>query len=127
MLPSTPAPLKAVHWTERAVGEPDALSTRQEKGTALAAHAIFSGVGGAAYAFARRQQPLAVLPTPVAGVLFGLAVWVGTFEAALPALGVMPRTTQHPPRRWPAPLVGHALFGAVTAFVTESATRRLDR
>jgi hypothetical protein len=50
-----------------------------------------------------------------------------SFEALLPALGVMLRTTQRPPARWPAPLVGQAVFGIVTAVVTQGLERRLTR
>jgi uncharacterized membrane protein YagU involved in acid resistance len=128
MLPSTPAPIKFVRWTERATGHRRALSQGEEKGAGLAAHALFSAASGAAYALARtRLAPVAALPTPAAGVAFGLLVWAATFQGALPALGVMPRTTDHRPRRWPAPLMGHSLFGVVTAVVTEKAQGRLPR
>jgi hypothetical protein len=39
----------------------------------------------------------------------------------------MPATTDHRLSRWPAPLVGHSLFGAVTALVTEKVRIRLTR
>jgi uncharacterized membrane protein YagU involved in acid resistance len=128
MLPSTPAPIKAVRWTERATGHRHDLSSGDEKRAGLAAHAVFSAASGAAYALARtRLAPVAALPTPAAGVAFGLLVWAATFQAALPSLGVMPATTNHRLARWPAPLIGHSLFGAVTALVTEKVQRRLTR
>jgi uncharacterized membrane protein YagU involved in acid resistance len=127
MLPSTPAPIKAVRWTERATGHRRELSSGAEKRAGLAAHAVFSAASGAAYALARTRAPVAALPTPAAGVAFGLLVWAATFQAALPALGVMPATTDHRLARWPAPLIGHSLFGAVTALVTEKVQCRLTR
>lgn len=128
MLPPTPAPIQAVQWAERTTGHEEALSSKQEKAAGLLDHAVFSAGAGAAYAIARaRLAPVAALPAPVAGVAFGLAVWAATFQGALPALGVMRRTTQQPPERWPAPLMGHSLFGLVTAVVTEKVHQRLSR
>lgn len=63
----------------------------------------------------------------MAGVVFGLAVWAATFQGALPVLGVMRRNTQHGFERWPAPLMGHSLFGLVTALVSKRVQQRLTR
>lgn len=128
MLPPTPAPIKMAQWAEQTTGQPDALSSSQEKAAGLAGHAVFSAGAGGAYGLARaRLAPFAALPAPVAGVVFGLAVWAATFQGALPALGVMRRTTQHGLERWPAPLMGHSLFGLVTALVSEKVQQRLTR
>jgi hypothetical protein len=105
-----------------------ALSAVAEQAVGLVAHALFSAAGGATYGLARgRLAPAAALPAPVAGVVFGLAVWAAAFEGALPALGVMRRTTDHELARWPAPLVGHSLFGLVCAVVTEKVRPHLAR
>ena len=56
-------------------------------------------------------------PAPVAGAMFGLPVWGASFQALLPALGIKEATTEHPPKRWPAPLTAHTVFGVVTAAV----------
>ena len=83
---------------------------------------------GAAYALARtRLSPVAALPAPAASVAFGLLVWAATGQASLPVLGVMPPTADHRMRRWPAPLLGHSLFEAITALVTEKVHDRLTR
>jgi uncharacterized membrane protein YagU involved in acid resistance len=81
-------------------------------------------MSGAVYALARRRSPLAALPTAPAGALFGLGVWAVGFQSLLPALGVMPRTTDQPPRRWAAPVLGHSVFGLVTALVAGKARDR---
>jgi hypothetical protein len=126
VLPDTPAPQKVVQWAEREAGEPDALSGLSEKMAALGAHLGYSAATGAVFGLARHAVPaLSRVPTPVAGVGFGLLVWVASFEGLLPALGVMPPTTAHPPKRWPAPLMGHSLFGAVTALVAARLQRAL--
>jgi uncharacterized membrane protein YagU involved in acid resistance len=128
MLPATPAPVKAVRQAERASDHRGALSGEAEQAAGLVAHALFSAAGGAAYGLARgRLAAAAALPAPVAGVVFGLAVWAAAFEGALPALGVMRRTTDHELERWPAPLVGHSLFGLVCALVTDKMRRHLTR
>jgi hypothetical protein len=116
MLPSTPAPRRVVRWAERQTGRRDALGPEQEKGAALAAHLGYSAMSGALYALARRRSPLAALPTAPAGALFGLGVWAASFQSLLPAVGVMPPTTAHTPKRWVAPLLGHSVFGMVRRF-----------
>ncbi|MDK3258722.1 DUF1440 domain-containing protein [Blastococcus capsensis] len=113
MRPDKPAPEKAVEWAEQEAGRPDALSGKSEKGAALAAHLAYSAAAGAGYGLVR--SALQRVPPPAAGAVFGLTVWAVSFEGLLPAIGVMQRTTEHPPKRWPAPLMGHTIFGVVTA------------
>jgi uncharacterized membrane protein YagU involved in acid resistance len=126
VLPDTPAPEKVVRWAEREAGQPEALAGKPKPVAALGAHLAYSAATGAAYGLARRAVPgLSRVPAPVAGVGFGLLVWVASFEGLLPALGVMPPTTAHPPKRWPAPLMGHSIFGAVTALVAARLQRTL--
>lgn len=126
LLPDTPAPQKVVQWAQDEAGAPQALTGRSQDVAALATHLAYSAASGAMYGLARPAlPPLRALPTPAAGVLFGLGVWAASFEGLLPALGVMPRTTQHPPKRWPAPMMGHAVFGAVTALVASRLDKRL--
>jgi uncharacterized membrane protein YagU involved in acid resistance len=126
LLPDTPAPQKVVQWAQDEVGDPQALTGRSKDVTALATHLAYSAGSGGMYGLVRPAlPPLRALPTPAAGALFGLGVWAASFQGLLPALGVMPRTTQHPPKRWPAPMMGHAVFGAVTALVASRLDRRL--
>jgi hypothetical protein len=120
LLPSRPAPLRVIDRAEELAGVQ--AGPAKEKVAALAAHLGYSAAAGAAYGLARRRPGLGSLPAPAAGAGFGLLVWAMSFEGLLPALHVMPRTTQDPPVRWPAPLLGHAVFGAVTAAVA----RRLE-
>jgi hypothetical protein len=112
--------MKAVRRAEQAGDHPDALSGKAEQAVALVAHALFSATGGAAYGLTRgRLAAAAKLPAPVAGVVFGLAVWAAAFQGTLPALGVMRRTTDHQLERWPAPLMGRSVLGLVCGVVTE--------
>jgi hypothetical protein len=127
--PNKPAPRKVVEWGERQVGKPQALPQRPEKAAALATHLAYSAATGAGYGLARHALGSTAqrVPTPAAGVLFGLVVWAVSFEGFLPLLGVMPRTTEHAPKRWPAPLMGHSVFGAVTALVASALHGRAVR
>ncbi len=126
MLPDPPAPVKTVRWTERQLDRPQALSGNREQTAAMGAHLAYSAVTGAGYGLARSSIPaVRRFPTPAAGALFGLAVWAASFQGLLPALGVMKATTEHPPKRWPAPLIGHTVFGVVTAAVAAKVHRGL--
>jgi uncharacterized membrane protein YagU involved in acid resistance len=125
MLPARPAPLRVIARAEELTGVQAA--ERDEKFAALAAHLGYSTVSGAAYGLFGRRVRTVGLPEPVVGAAFGLLVWAVSFEGLLPALHVMPRTTQHPRVRWPAPLVGHAVFGIVTSVVARHLGRRLAR
>jgi uncharacterized membrane protein YagU involved in acid resistance len=129
MRPSKPAPQKAVEWAERQVGKPQALAQRPEDAVALAGHLAYSAVTGAGYGLARHALGSTAerLPVPATGVLFGLVVWAASFEGLLPALGVKKRTTQHPPKRWLSPLMGHSVFGVVTAVLSTALHRRAQR
>lgn len=64
------------------------------------------------------------VPAPVAGALFGLAVWALSFEGWMPAVGIMRRTTEEPPKKWPAPIMGHVVYGVATALVYDALERR---
>lgn len=123
MLPSRPVPLRVIDRAEELAD----VQARPgpEKAAALAAHLGYSAASGAAYGLVARRVGTGQVPVPAAGAAFGLLVWAGSFQGLLPALGVMPRTTQHPPERWPAPLVGHAVFGVVTAVISGKLERRV--
>lgn len=126
VLPDTPAPQKVVQWAQSRAGVPEALDGESKDVAALALHLAYSATSGAVYGVARSAlPPLRGLPAPAAGFVFGLVVWAVSFEGLLPALGVMKRTTEHPPKRWPAPLLGHSVFGVVTALTTDQLGKRL--
>lgn len=123
MRPEEFVPKKAVEWAEEQVGRPDALSEATEMKAGMAAHLGYSAVLGAAYGVARPFSRR--LPAPVAGALYGAMTWVVGFEGFMPALGVMERTTEKPPVKWPAPIMAHMIYGAATA-LTFDALERLE-
>ncbi|MEX2541592.1 MAG: DUF6789 family protein [Trueperaceae bacterium] len=74
-----------------------------------AAHFGFGSVTGAIYGSLAGRVPL---PSTVAGIGFGLAVWTASYAGALPGLGL-----QRPPDRRPAwrnltMIAGHVVWGA---------------
>jgi hypothetical protein len=81
LLPDTPAPQKVVQWAQDEVGAPQALTGRPKDVAALVTHFAYSAGSGAIYGLARPAlPPLRALPTPAAGVLFGLVfrrLWRG--------------------------------------------------
>lgn len=118
MRPGDDASSRTVQWAERQAGHPDALSPRAEARTAFAAHLAYSAGVGALYGLAQHgltRRDAGAVPTPLAGLLFGLAVWATGPEGWVPALGIMPATHERPPRQWPVPISEHLVFGGVTA------------
>lgn len=121
-MPEEFTPKKAVQWAEQRLGEPNALSEAQEEKAAMAAHFGYGSGAGAAYALLR-ESVLRKLPPPLAGMLFGAGLWAISFEGWMPALGVQEATTEKPPRKWPAPVMMHLLYGVSTALALEALDR----
>lgn len=82
------APKKAVEWAEEKVGRPDALTNDQEEKAAMAAHLAYITGFGALYGAVRRKAD--GIPAPLAGALFGLAVWKLSFDGWMPRSGSCP-------------------------------------
>ena len=112
------APEKAVEWAEEKAGHPEGLTEDQEQKAAMAAHLAYSAGFGALYGLARRKVD--GLPAPLAGALFGLAVWGLSFEGGMPALGIMKAPTDLPMEKRPPDVMGHVIYGAATALVYEA-------
>lgn len=117
MRPDEFAPQKAVEWAERAVGRPDMLDEPTEMKAAMGTHLGYSALAGAVYGLVRPST--SDLPTPVAGAAFGMSVWALSFEGWMPAVGIMERTTDKPVTKWPAPIMGHMVYGITTAVAYE--------
>jgi uncharacterized membrane protein YagU involved in acid resistance len=117
MLPSEFVPKKAVEWAEDKTGDAERLSEATEMKTGMAAHLAYSAAAGAGFALLR--PALRRVPAPLTGAMYGNALWLISFEGWMPMLGVMERTTEKPPRKWPAPIMAHTIFGVVTALALE--------
>lgn len=119
MLPDEFAPKRVVEWAEEQAGEPNALTDSQEQAAAMGAHFGYGSGSGAVYGLLR-ETLINDVPAPVAGVIFGVAVWAVSFQGWMPALGVQEATTDQPPRKWPAPIMMHMVYGASTALAYEA-------
>jgi hypothetical protein len=78
-------------------------------------HVGYGAAGGAAYA-------LVAPPTvrgPLTGLLFGLAVWAGSYEGWVPAAGVLPPAHRDRPRRAVTILLAHVVYGATLGVVAQ--------
>ena len=118
MKPDGFVPKQTVEWAEEKVSRPEALSEQQEMKAAAGAHLGYSALMGAVYGLARPQ--LQSLPAPLLGAAFGLSVWGLSFEGWMPALGIKEKTTSKPPQKWFVPIMGHMVYGAVTALAFEA-------
>jgi uncharacterized membrane protein YagU involved in acid resistance len=126
MQPDEFVPKKAVEWAEEKVNGQDTLSESQEMKVAMGGHLAYSALAGSLYGLAR-QHVADDIPAPVAGALFGVAVWGLSFEGWMPAVGIMERTTDQPPKKWPAPVMGHIIYGVTTALAYKALERLTHR
>lgn len=79
-----------------------------------AAHLAFGAGAGALYG--GLTAPLAPLPLPLAagaGLAFGTAVWLLSYEGWVPALGILPPASRDHPGRVATMVVAHWVFGIV--------------
>jgi uncharacterized membrane protein YagU involved in acid resistance len=120
--PSEFVPRQIVEWAEARAGRPDALSERGERRAAALAHLGYGAAMGAAYALLRRRWD--ALPAAGAGAAWGALVWAFGYEGWMPAAGVRPATTDHPPEQWPLPVANHLVYGVTTALAFERMVAR---
>ncbi|WP_011582821.1 MULTISPECIES: hypothetical protein [Chelativorans] len=73
----------------------------------LLAHFGFGALAGGIYACLTPRRPN--------GVLYGLAVWAGSYFGWIPALGMLKPATRHPAARNLLMLAAHVIWGAALA------------
>jgi uncharacterized membrane protein YagU involved in acid resistance len=83
-------------------------------------HFGFGAAMGAGYATFADRLPMAA---PLAGSLFGLAVWAGYYAGVMPALNLQPPPHERPAYRNATMVVGHLVWGAALG-LAERALRR---
>lgn len=96
------------------------LTHEQQATIALAIHWTFSTVSGALYGAVVARAPYARFAN---GVGFGLVVWAGFHEFALPMLGATPPLRSVPAKEQMNEFVTHAIFGATVETVRAAALR----
>ena len=90
----------------------EARSARTQDLLSALLHVGFGGAAGALFALAeRRSHP--PLPTVPAGILFGAAVWLVSYQGWVPALRIMAPPSRDRPGRPQAMLAAHLVYGAV--------------
>ena len=93
--------------------QPDAFSEEQEMKVAAGTRLGHSALMGSVYGLTRSK--LRFMPPPLMGAAFALGVWALSFEGWIPALGIKEKTSSKLPQKWFVPIMGHMVYGAVTA------------
>ena len=83
----------------------------------LAAHFGYGAATGALYALIRPSQGA------LAGALFGVLVWAGSYLGWIPGTAILQPATRHPWRRNRLMIAAHLVWGATTAL----SLRELER
>ena len=94
--------------TER-LGIEDQASEGQLIAATVASHFGYGAFFGSVYASFDENLPIA---SSIKGVLFGLAVWMGSYLGWLPAMDILPSATKHPLRRNLVMILAHVVWGA---------------
>lgn len=112
--PTEFVPKQVVRWLERRSGR-TLRSEERETTAAVLTHLAYGSLVGAAYGVLRQRTPN---PSAApAGAAWGLLLWAVGYQGWMPALGVRPATTDHPPTQWPVPVANHLLYGTVLSQV----------
>jgi uncharacterized membrane protein YfcA len=80
----------------------------------LAAHVGYGTTSGAAYALTMSKTPL---PTPLKGLVFGLALFAVSYLGWLPSAGILRPASDYPAGRNAGLIIAHLIYGSVTALV----------
>lgn len=107
-------PRRVVQRGEELVGDPNALTGREENRVTTITHYGYGSAAGAVYALLREH----VLPRgagALAGAGYGLAVWAAGYAGWLPLAGIRQGTVRDRPRRWLNPILSHLAFGVSVA------------
>lgn len=94
------------------------LGPRERRVATMPAHYAYGAGAGLGYGLLRSAA--VDVPPALLGATWGLAVWAASYEGWLPAAGVLPATTDLPPREWTAPIAAHVIFGIATAYAFEA-------
>jgi uncharacterized membrane protein YagU involved in acid resistance len=103
--------------TDKIVDEAGATEQLDEKGQRQLAWTAHFGYGAAAGALYAPLAEKIGLPPVTGGVLYGLAVWAGSYLGWLPAAGILRPATEHPPRRTALMIAAHIVWGATTGIL----------
>jgi putative membrane protein len=99
------------------VGLADDFSEPQRVGLTAAGHFAYGGGVGGLYTL----LPENALPRSPAlrGIVYGLAVWSGSYLGWLPVAGLHPPATQEPARRNALMIAAHVVYGAALGMLSD--------
>jgi uncharacterized membrane protein YagU involved in acid resistance len=105
-------PDKVTHGVLKKIDQDD-LSRNQFEWVMWASHFAFgAGAGSLWPMFSKATKPI---PRPLRGPLYGLTVWLISYEVILPALNIVTRTTKAPRHRNLEVALSHLLWGYLVA------------
>jgi len=84
------------------------LSDRRQRALTLFLHFAFGTAAGLVYGAVEEKVPL---PHGVKGPLAGMAVWTGSYQGWIPALGILPSAMEQPRRRNLLMIIAHLIWG----------------
>ena len=100
------------------------LDEHEMQALTLAAHFGYGAGCGALFGIVAPRHPAAAVAS---GIVFGLAVWAGSYIGWLPALGVRHHAKHDPPARSGLMIAAHVVYGATTGALTAAALPRRAR
>jgi hypothetical protein len=95
-------------------GVDDELDETGRRGFTAVSHFAFGTASGALFGLVAPAAPLAA---PAAGVAYGVALWAGSYLGWVPALGILPPATRHPPRRTALMVAAHVVWGVAAGLL----------
>lgn len=107
-----PPPVEITGRVEQAAGIRDDLREPAFTASWVVAHFAYGAAAGAAYSTLR---PLLPASPVAAGLLWGAAVWAGSYLALMPALRLYPSLRRDAPGRVGVMVAAHAAYGVSTA------------
>lgn len=113
---NTSLPVKVERWVEGEAGVEHGLSGVRQKVAAQSGHLLFSAALGALYGGASSALRLHPFPS---GPLYGLGLYALDLGVLGPAAGISKGPLKEEPTTAVRRMIMHAVFGTVTAFVTD--------
>ena len=97
---------------------------RRLLGATLLSHFGYGATMGALYS---PLEEKALIPAPWQGILFGLAVWAGSYIVMLPLTGFSPTAHREPLRRNLMMIAAHVIWGSTMGVITAALRRRNEQ
>jgi uncharacterized membrane protein YagU involved in acid resistance len=101
-------PSEIVSEVEEKAGVEEEVDESEHKALTYISHFSYGAATGAIYApLAKRYR----FSPAAGGVVYGLAVWAGSYLGLMPALNILRPATEHPARRNALMITAHVIWG----------------